>query len=230
MDRRGINMRRTEPLVTGNVYHILNKSIAGYEIFTSEREFVYMIRLIRFFSINESFPKFSRFVLEAESKGKSVEQLLKERENENGTNVDIIAYSIMPTHFHFILRQLKDDSISDLMGSVSGSYALNFNKDHNRKGRLWEDKFKNVPVISDEQLLHLTRYLHLNATTAGLVNNPEDWKYSSYYEYISPETVDYPFCKFRDLIDINPSEYKEFVENQKDYQRELAKIKKIALE
>ncbi len=223
-------MKRKEPLVTGNIYHVLNKSIAGYNIFTSEKEFTYLTQLLRFFSINGDLPRFYQFIAEAESKGKSVEQLLEEKENHNGTSVDIIAYCIMPTHFHFILRQLKDNSISDLMGSVSGSYALSFNKNHNRKGRLWEDKFKNVPVISDEQLLHLTRYLHLNSVTAGLVKKPEEWKYSSYAEYISPETVEYPFCKFNDLINISSSDYREFVEDQKEYQRELAKIKKITLE
>ncbi len=223
-------MRRKKSLSNDGVYHILNKSIAGYTIFSSEEEFMRMIYMLRFFSVSENSLRFSRFIDQANTQVKTVEQILKEQAENNKSLVDIIAYCIMPTHFHFILRQLKDNGISTFTGNISNSYTRYFNIKHKRKGHLWEAAFKDVPVSSDEQLLHLTRYLHLNATTAGLVKKPEEWKYSSYYEYIFPEKVDYPFCKFRDLIDINPSEYKEFVENQKDYQRELAKIKKIALE
>jgi len=78
-------------------------------------------------------------------------------------------------------------------------------------------------VETDEQLLHLTRYIHLNPVTAYLVNNPIDWKWSSYGEYISDDKNG--ICKFDDILDMKPDSYKKFVEDRILYQRELAKIK-----
>jgi len=222
-------MKRKEQLVTGNVYHVLNKSIAGYNIFPSFEDYERIVRIIRFFSAGENLPRFSRFISQAKNQGKSFEQYLDEQMS-NSPPVDIIAYCIMPTHFHLLLRQLKDNGISNFAGNVSGSYARGFNACHKRKGFLWEDRFKNVPVTTDEQLLHLTRYIHLNPVTSGIVEKPEQWKYSSYKEYIEPEKFKYPLCKYSDLFDITPPEYRKFVEDQKDYQRELAKLKKITLE
>ncbi len=222
-------MRRKEKLVTGNIYHVLNKSIAGYNIFPSDEHYENIIQIIRFFSVGEELPRFSRFISQARNQGKSFEEYLDEQTNSRRP-VDIIAYCIMPTHFHLLLRQVKDNGISNFMGNVSGSYARGFNAWQKRKGFLWEGRFKNVPVTKDEQLLHLTRYIHLNPVTAGIVEKPEQWKYSSYKEYVEVKKGKYPICKYDGLFDMSPHEYRKFVEDQKDYQRELAKIKKIALE
>jgi len=76
--------------------------------------------------------------------------------------------------------------------------------------------------------LHLTRYIHLNPVTASLVKKPEDWNFSSYKEYLgeSPRKI----CEFEEFIPIGKNEYKLFVEERIDYQKELAKIKHLLLE
>jgi putative transposase len=79
----------------------------------------------------------------------------------------------MPTHIHLVLRQLKDGGISKFMSNILNSYSRYFNIKHNRKGPLWEGRFRKVLVGSDEQLLHLTRYVHLNPVTACLVDKPK---------------------------------------------------------
>ena len=111
---------------------------------------------------------------------------------------------------------------------VLKSYSKYFNKKYKRKGPLWETRFKNVHVDTDEQLLHLTRYIHLNPVTALLVKKPEDWNFSSYKEYLreSPRKI----CEFEEFIPIEKNEYKLFVEERIDYQKELAKIKHLLLE
>ena len=70
------------------------------------------------------------------------------------------------------------------MRRLLNSYTRYFNEKIKRKGPLWEGRFKKVLVNSDEQLLHLTRYVHLNPVSAGIVEKPEDWPCSSYREYI----------------------------------------------
>ncbi len=224
-------MKRKECLTTGNVYHILNKSIAGYSIFSSERDYLRIKQMLRFFNIeNKPFSRFSRFLERADHQNKSFEELLSEEIINNNRLVRIIAYCIMPTHFHLVLKQLQDDGVSKFTGDFSNSYTRYFNTKYKRKGCLWEDKFKNVSVVSDEQLLHLTRYIHLNPVTENLVGSPEEWEHSSYLEYIKPDQITYPLCDFKKLLEITPSEYSQFVNDRANYQRELAKIKKAVIE
>lgn len=136
----------------------------------------------------------------------------------------------MPTHLHLTLFQNDKNGISKLMNNVLNSYTRYFNTRFKRKGPLWETRFKNLLVKSNDQLLHLTRYQHLNPVSAGLVNRPESWQWSSYREYIGEVKVDYSICNFEKLLDINPKEYQEFVNDRIAYQKELSRIKHLLLE
>ncbi|MDP2641474.1 MAG: transposase [Candidatus Yanofskybacteria bacterium] len=223
-------MQRKNPIITGNVYHVMNKSIAGYQIFSSDVEYQRMMQIIRFFSYKGNLPKFSQFTNLSIVQEEGFEKCLKELVNEETKLIQAIAYCCMPTHVHLVLRQLRDNGIAIAMGNILNAYARYFNTKHKRKGPLWESRFKNVPVDSDEQLLHLSRYVHLNPVSAGLVENAHQWQYSSYGEYTAPEGISHPLCDFRDFINEQPSAYQAFVDDRAGYQRELAKIKKIALE
>lgn len=136
----------------------------------------------------------------------------------------------MPTHFHLILKQLKENGISRFVNLILKSYSKYFNEMHKRKGPLWEGRFKNVLVKSDEQLLHLTRYIHLNPVSACSVNNPEDWKFSSFREYIDLLEKDRRICEFTNYINMEKSMYEKFVKDRIDYQKKLEMIKHLILE
>lgn len=82
-------------------------------------------------------------------------------------------------------------------------------------------------VGDDDQLLHLTRYIHLNPTSANLVKNPENWPYSSFNEYINSQKG---ICNFEGLFIIIPNDYKNFVDNRKDYQKQLSVIKLLTID
>ncbi|MCK4936840.1 MAG: hypothetical protein KAR84_08300, partial [Elusimicrobiales bacterium] len=97
-------------------------------------------------------------------------------------------------------------------------------------GPLWEGKFKAIVIESNSYLIHLTRYLHLNPTTASLVETPIEWKYSSYAEYILAKQNENRICEYDDILEIKPDTYKTFVEDRISYQRELAKIKDLIIE
>lgn len=220
-------MQRKQPLEVGEVYHVLNKSIAGFKIFNSLHDYQRMLHAIEYFSISDPLPKFSYFLTRAREVGKSFESYLDQCYPRPKRQVQIIAYCLMPTHFHLILIPMRKDGISHMMHNVLTSYSHYFNLKHKRKGPLWVGPFKNVLVESDEQLLHLTRYLHLNPATANLVTKPEHWKFSSYHEYITPNKVKRSLCQYKELMEIKPLQYQSFVNDQADYQRELAKIKHL---
>jgi putative transposase len=161
-------------------------------------------------------------MLQKKTQGKILEEL----ENTSKKSVDMISYCLMPTHLHLLLRQNVDDGITNFMKRILDSYTKNFNKIHKRNGPLWASRFKDVLVNSDGQLLHLTRYIHLNPNSAGLVKKPEEWRYSSYNDYISKKSnIINP-----EIIEMTPAKYREFVEDRKDYQKQLSIIKSILID
>ena len=97
---------------------------------------------------------------------------------------EVIAYCLMPNHFHLLLKETEDDCLKKSMQGLQTSYAKAFNKRFQRYGHLFQDTYQKIRIETDEQLLHLTRYIHMNPVKAGLVDNPQDWVYSSYREYI----------------------------------------------
>jgi putative transposase len=224
-----VRMRKF-PLVGGEVYHVMNKSIAGYEIFTHESDYVRFVRLLRFFNLTAQPTKFSFFLTRDQGvRQHGFEAALAEISSANNHS-QIIAYCLMPTHFHLLARPSTNDSLSQLLKNALNGYARYFNTKYKRRGTLWMSRFKNVIVEDDEQLLHVSRYIHLNPVTAGLVKKPEEWRYSSYQEYVDRDAVHHPLTSYTDVIDLSEMEYRQFTEDQADYQKELALIKSQVLE
>jgi len=213
-------------LVTGEIYHIFSKSIAGFVIFNDQSEFSRIIDTMKYYKVENPPTKFSYFM------NRSKDDNFFWNLNEADSLVNILAYCIMPTHVHLILKQIKDKGISIFMNNILNSHTRYFNTKHNRKGPLWESRFKRVVVKTDEQLLHLTRYVHLNPTTSFLVSRPEDWHASSYGEYLSKSIAvkNDKLCDYEEILKIDSEEYKKFVDERICYQRELAKIKHLFIE
>lgn len=214
----------------GEVYHVMNKSIAGYKIFTSPRDYIRMVQMLRYFSSASPLPKFSQFLQHELTKELGFERYFEEEFRDGKNHIQIIAFCLMPTHIHLVVKQLRRNGISTFMSNMLNSYTRYFNTKYKRKGPLWVGRFKAVLVESDEQLSHLTRYVHLNPVTAKLRDRSEGWDWSSYREYTANRKIRYPLCQFQELIHMQPREYQLFVEDQASYQRELAEIKHLVLE
>lgn len=221
-------MRRKELLVSENVYHIFSKSIAAFKIFNTHSDYIRMEDTIRYYQFEKRGVKFSKFIKSPFFQRDNLTSVVLA--NSCANLVVIIAYCLMPTHLHLILQQLVDGGISTFIGNVLNSYSRYFNIKHNRKGPLWESKFKNVLVNNSEQLLHLTRYLHLNPVTSGLVSKPEDWTFSSYREFLWEVEARKRICNFEEFLELSPFTYRQFVEDRVSYQRELAKIKHLVID
>ena len=215
---------RQQCLATDNYYHILNRSIAKFNIFNNDIEFQRILDTFVYYRQLNPPLRFSWFY--EQSKKKLIDQI------DNDNLVDILCYCLMPTHFHLILKQNIDDGISKYMSKVENSYTRYFNIKHKRKGPLWESRFKNILVETDEQMLHLTRYIHLNPVSAGIVSKPQYWQFSSYHEYIDKKIKadNFKISNYEDVIDIQPKIYKDFVNERIDDQKDLSIIKKYLLE
>jgi putative transposase len=203
-------------LVKGSYYHVFNKSIAGFEIFRSRDEFLRMRDAWRFYKTSLPLRSFSPSL----KLGKAWDASY-----HGPARVRIVAYCIMPTHFHLFIQQLNKDGISKFLQFVSHGYAAYFNKKIRRIGHLWASKFKSVLVDRDAYAQHLTRYIHLNPVTAGLVDRPESWEFSSYHEYLDPPG-DGGLCEIKNF-GMTPEMVRRFTEDRADYQRSLQQIKHL---
>lgn len=207
-------------LATGEIYHVFNHSVAGIPIFKGAREGNIFLEAMKFY-LQPDPP--TRFSIYRTSRNVFPIKL-------TSPIVTIICFCIMPNHFHLMLRQEKDDGIRQFMHRISNSFAHYYAIRNKQRGHIFEGNFKAVRVETEEQLLHLSRYIHLNPVTAYLVNKPEDYPYSSYRVYLgeeSSEIVD-PTVVLSHFS--SREKYREFVMLQKDYQRKLQEIKHLLLE
>lgn len=162
-------------LVTGEYYHVYNRSIARAKIFRGEKEyrrFYELLRYYKFLNVDGSFSKAMR-------KGKMMVP-------GDTPQISVCSFSIMPNHFHLLLRQEIDGGISRYLGLIQNGYAKYLNLKCKRIGSAFQQRFKAVGVDSDEQALHLTRYIHLNPVVGGVISLDEldDYPWTSLSEYL----------------------------------------------
>lgn len=218
-------------ILLGNedVYHIVNRSIAKFQIFNNNNDyqrFTGLLSLYRFSNLPLCYSTFNRYG------PKEKHKMLEKISQENKQQVLILAYCLMPNHFHLLLKQNLNNGISSFMRQLQDGYAKYFNIKHKRKGPLFESSFRAVKIENDEQLVHVSRYIHLNPVSSQMININQIHQYpwSSYNDY------DYrrknSFIVISLVLDnfTNIKEYKNFIKNNADYQRKLQNIKKLVLE
>jgi putative transposase len=139
--------------------------------------------------------------------------------------VKIIAYCLMPTHYHILVRvrscdqtsevfktsEVSSEQVSRAMQKFLISYTKGINKRFSRVGALFQGQFQAKPVQAYDHLLHLCIYIHANPVKDGLVSAPEDWPFSNYLEWMGKRNgtlVDREFI--REHFD-TPAAYKSLV-------------------
>lgn len=223
-----INMQmRKDKLENEYYYHIFSRSIAKFVIFNNADEYLRMINILNLYRHVGFTYKYSRFV---QSSTKTQKTIIDNLEKEKSYLIEIVAFCLMPTHIHLLLKQVQDQGISRYMARILNCYSRFFNVKHKRIGPLWSGRFKSVLVSDDNQIVHLTRYIHLNPTSANLAQKPGDWLYSSYREYVDLIAKKNGFCLFDNIFDFTPEKYKNFVLDRKSYQKDLSQIKGLLMD
>ncbi|MBI2021782.1 transposase [Candidatus Daviesbacteria bacterium] len=222
------NLRKVV-LANNQTYHIFNRAIDRQTIFNTKWEYKRAVETIKFYRFANLPFKLSQLLnLPDEDR----QHTMRELNQNNERLVDIITFCIMPNHFHFMLKQLKDNGISKFIANFTNSYTKYFNTKHERKGHLFEGQFKAVLIENDEQLIHLSRYIHLNPVTSFIIKaqDLDNYQWSSFPEYLNL-TLDNFFQKETILDYFSSIEaYKQFVYNQVKYAQELEKIKHLLIE
>ncbi len=221
--------RRKIPFVEGEYYHVFNRSLDRKPIFVYKKRNQRAIESFVFYQHAKPTVKLSNFIYWQEERKQNFLQKIKK---ENNYLVKIICYCLMPNHYHLLLRQKAKEGISRFVSQFQNSFTRYFNTKIKRKGHLFESQFKAVRIETEEQLIHLSRYIHLNPYSSYVVKEIEDlvsYPYSSFREYLNKEKG---FCD-KNIITAHFKDgeaYKKFVFDQADYQRNLEKIKHMVFD
>ena len=205
------------PLVNDEIYHVVSRAVGDTIVFVDESDFyrgifsIYEFNNSKKVEIWERRRARNRFKKQKkESVGRRTShqsEYLDEREKL----VEVLAFSFMPNHLHLILKQLKDNGITEFMKKVNGGYAKYFNQKYKRMGHLF-NKFRAVHIKENNQLRNAFLYVHANLISViepgwkekGIKNTKkvkeflENNKRHSYVDYLGKEN--FPSVTQRDFF------------------------------
>lgn len=205
-------------------YHVYNRGVEQRNIFLDDLDFrMFLFQL--------------KYYLETPSKDD-----IKQQRRTLSKEIVLIAYCLMPNHFHILLKQLSRNGMTKLLRAVCTNYACYFNRRYNRVGTLFQGKYKAVPIELDPYFLHVSRYIHLNPKGLDRIG---PWKgsdplsaypYSSYNYYLGLKNSDWLHPQeitnfFRDIRKTHFKDilsYQSFVEDYEENTRDV--IGNLALE
>jgi len=156
-------------------YHVYNQGVEQRNIFLDQQDYsVFLSYLQTYVSPKDTTSLYSIISsLDVSSKEKDRALKLLKLRNYHGA-LQLCCYALLPNHFHLLLLQIKM-GLNEFMNSLGTRYAMYFNRKYRRKGVLFQDVYKAVLVYSDEQLLHISRYIHQNPTE-WLNLPPNHWR------------------------------------------------------
>jgi len=217
---------RSTPLTTHETYHIFNKTISDQAIFSDRRLCERTLKTLWFYQVHQKRLSFSSYLRLSNAD----QQTFQINYTHQPKIIDLHCFCLMPNHYHLLLTQQQDHGISYFVGTLQNSLAHYHNTKRTHKGPLFLPQFHAVHISSDSQLLHVSRYIHLNPYTSSMVNSFSDlytYPWSSLPEYLNPNPN--PHLLATNLISNligNPQKHRQFLEDRADYQRSLHHIQK----
>ena len=211
-------------IAPGEYYHIFNRAVNKQIIFHDTNDYFRFLFLTLYFQSPIIFQQLGRKVKEfVQSRAlDSVEEgeIIKKR------RVELVAFCIMPNHFHLIVKELDEGGIAAYMQRVLTSYSKYYNTKYQKSGHVFQGPYRAVHIADDRQLLHLSAYIHRNPREISKWFKKEDqYIWSSYQDFIDEN-------RWGDLImpDIVIGQFKDKAEYENFVKTSPAKIKEKELE
>lgn len=144
-------------------YHIYNRGVEKRLIFEDEQDYTVFLSYLKTYLLPKEKEKLLKFLTNSETSYREKEKTLQLlRMNNFADEIKLLAYCLMPNHFHLLLKQNSQMTIDSFMRSLGTRYTSYFNKKYNRVGSLCQSVYKGVLIESEAQLLYLTSYIHRN--------------------------------------------------------------------
>ena len=182
-------MTRVLQFELGGYYHIFNRGVDKREVFMDKGDLFYFLDNL--------------IILNREGRTAStVDKHARKRQKRNAKShkplVEIVAYALLPNHFHLILKEITPGGISKFMQKLGTSYTMFFNQKYERSGALFQGRFK-AKSIAD--LTTLSAYVNLNYVHHNY-DTKKDLVRTSYFEYTKPESVKEKICSQEEVMNI----------------------------
>lgn len=132
----------------------------------------------------------------------------------------VYAYCLMDNHVHLLVKE-GSESLATMMKRINTSYAYYFNQKNHRVGHLFQDRFKSEPIEDERYLLAVIRYIHNNPVKAGIVQNPEQYKWSSYNSYLYSHKPELNIVDTQFILSILDNGQKTAIQEFKNFSMEL---------
>jgi putative transposase len=210
----------------GNYYHIINRGNDKRKIFMDDDGYLRFLLSLRLFnsfepigSIKNLQKRNSLFSRRSTSGKPDVER------RENRELVDIVAYCLIPNHFHLLLKQKEEGGISEFMRRMGG-YTKYINLKYNCSGSLFQGRYKAFEIKSDGKLWETSFYINGNAEIHKIAK-ADKWKWSSCLDYLNLRKGD--LCQKNAVLDDfeNIAEYKKelfnYIREKKLWKEEIKK-------
>lgn len=187
-------MLRAHPLVSGEVYHLYNRGAHKEPVFIDERDYRRFLLLLYIANNSESVHLGN---LLQKHKGRSFTDMFSEVDSDKAL-VDIFAHSLMPNHFHLVVRQKSETGITSFMKKVATAYSMYFNTKYDHSGVVFQGRFKSKNINNEPYFRYIFAYTHLNpveliapnwenGVTEKKISEIEkymnEYPYSSHYDY-----------------------------------------------
>jgi putative transposase len=225
-----LDMKRVTP-ATGEIYHIYNRGVEKRKVFLDIRDHLRFVHDLFEFNDKEPVINVERRFNPRDNKIETV-KIQSSRENtprDRKQMVEILAYCLMPNHYHLMMRQVIDNGITEFMRKIGSGYTNYFNLKYERVGPLFQGKYKLTYVSNDTHLLHLPHYIHLNPVGINFpdweesgIKNPRDavkylenYKWSSFPDYCGKRYSN-PLLNKEAISEVLP-----YADNPKNYHQEI---------
>lgn len=188
---------RKETFVPEEHYHIYSRVLFGAPEFNNKNA----SKLKQAFILANSTKSKESFEYLKSNKDASFEKAI-EIAKEGKKLVDILCYTIMPDHYHLLLHEVEEKGISKFIHKCNVSIAKYINIKNDRRGPLFENRFNAKHVNTNEYLLHLSVYIHLNPLDFLIgrewrENKLKDWPLAK------KKLLDYPWSSLKAFLDNN---------------------------
>lgn len=215
---------RKIPFIEGEFYHIYNRGTDKRIVFKNNSDYFRFMLLLYFCNSNNPL-RISNLL---DQKLSLVELFSKNRGNQL---VDIGAFTLMPNHFHILIKEKTKGGISTFIGKLATAYVMYFNTKNERKGSLFEGSFGAKHIDTDEYLNWVFSYIHLNpvklidkdwkesgiSDPKSAKNFMQNYKYSSYYDYFIGDRAERTILN-KDAFPEHFSQLNDFTELIKEFE------------